>query len=120
MNKGLTKIVNKRCQDCGKQLSILCNENCQIVAARCPECLQILLIRTVRIEDIKTYLEDRNWEVKENGVFAPDPQVYIFIPSNEKISDYILIIKNILNTLAQYYDKTIDEILLEMLGKDNF
>ena len=116
----LTRVVNKKCQDCGRQLSILCNENCQIIAVRCPECLQILLLKTVRIENIKTYLEDRNWEVKENGVFAPDPQVYIFIPPNEKISDYILVMKNILKTLAQYYDKTTDEILLEILGENNF
>lgn len=120
MSKELTKIINQKCQDCGKQVSILCNENCQIVAVRCPECLRSLLIRTVKIEDIKTYLEDRDWEVKEIIVIAPDPQVYIFIPPNEKISDYILVMKNILKTLAQYYDKTIDEILLEILGEDNF
>lgn len=39
--KESTKIVRKRCQDCKKEISILCNESADIVAARCSDCLKI-------------------------------------------------------------------------------
>ena len=40
MEKGTTKIVYKKCQDCGVKISILCNETAQIVAIRCNHCLK--------------------------------------------------------------------------------
>ena len=38
--KELTKIVRKKCQDCRNNISILCNESANIVAARCSDCLK--------------------------------------------------------------------------------
>jgi len=33
-----SKIVRRKCQDCGEELEILCNASAQIVAIRCPKC----------------------------------------------------------------------------------
>ena len=49
MSKELTKIVNQKCQDCGKQVSILCNEGCQVVSVRCSDCLQTFRINAIEI-----------------------------------------------------------------------
>ena len=38
--KELTKIVRKKCQDCGKEIGVLCNTSAFIVAARCSYCLR--------------------------------------------------------------------------------
>ena len=34
----MTKIVIRKCQDCGKPLSMLTNASACIMAVRCPEC----------------------------------------------------------------------------------
>ena len=120
MNNGLTKIVNKKCQDCGEHVSILCNEKCYIVTARCPECLRIFLIASIEIEQLVNYLKKKDWkeipiELPRIEMVAPHPQLNVFIPIDKSPIDYIQVMKHIFNTIAQYYDKTITEILLEIL-----
>ena len=57
MKKETTKIVNKKCQDCGREVSILCNETAKIVSVRCSDCVLEFKIRNKEFEK----------EVKENG-----------------------------------------------------
>lgn len=49
----ITKIVNKECQDCGKKISVLCNESALIVSARCPNCVRKFELRNKKYELIK-------------------------------------------------------------------
>lgn len=123
MNNGLTKIVNKKCQDCGKQVSILCDERCLIVAVRCLDCLQTFLIASIEIEQLVNYLKKKDWkeipiELPRIEMVAPHPQLNVFIPIDKSPIDYIQVMKHILNTIAQYHGKTITEILLEILQED--
>lgn len=50
MAKEFTKIINKKCQDCGMKVSILCNETAKIVAVRCPSCILEFNIRNKKYE----------------------------------------------------------------------
>ena len=125
MNKGLTKIVNKRCQDCREYVSILCDEECFIVAARCPDCLRIFLITSIEIEQLVSYLKKKNWKeaqarLSRIEMIAPHPEVYVFIPPDKSLVDYVTSIKQVVNTIALYYGKTMSEVLLEILQEENF
>lgn len=126
MSKELTKIINQKCQDCGKQINILCNERCQILAVRCPDCFQIFLINAIEIKQLIGYLKRKGWEELPTGnknairICSPNPTYYLSIPAKRDLIDYKDAIKNVINSIAGYYDKTMDEIISEILQEENF
>ena len=81
--KEYTKVVNRKCQDCGKPLSILCNESAQIVAVRCPECFQTFRINAIEIEWLQAYLSKKGWieipieRVTVIKMRTPHPQISV-------------------------------------------
>ena len=120
MSGELTKIVNRKCQDCDKQVSILCNESCQVVSVRCPDCFQTFRINTIEIDRLLAYLDKKGWiEIPvERTVIkmrAPHPQISVFIPTKRDLIDYARAIEIVLNTIATYYEKSIDDVLSEVL-----
>ena len=125
MNKGLTKIVNKKRQDCGEHVSVLCDEKCFIVSVRCPDCLRLFLITSIGIEQLINYLKKKNWKeaqarLSRIEMIAPHPEIYVFIPVDKSPIDYVSSVKYVINTVAQYYGKTMSEVLLEILQEENF
>ena len=116
-----TKTVNKKCQDCGKPLSILCSEKCKIVAVRCPDCLQTFLINTIEIEQLRKYLKRKGWEevpIERKEVIkvcSPHPTLSVFIPARRNLIDYAVVMKHSLNTIAAYHKKKLDDVLSEVL-----
>ena len=123
--KEYTKVVNQKCQDCGKRVNILCNEGCQIVAVRCPECFQAFLINAIEIERLQAYLSKKGWieipieRVTAIKMRAPHPQISVFIPAKRDLIDYTYAMEITLNTIAMYYKKTIDDVLSEVLNEEN-
>ena len=122
MSEELTKIVNRKCQDCDKQVSILCNESCQIVSVRCPDCFQMFRINAIEIERLQTYLKGKEWiemPIERTTVIkmhcVPHPAVSVFIPTKKDLIDYTYMMKCVLNTIALYYKKNIDDVLSEVL-----
>ena len=124
MSKELTKIVNRKCQDCGRQVSILCNESCQIVSVRCPDCFQMFRINAIEIEKLHAYLEKKDWieipieRVTAIKMRAPHPALSVFIPAMKDLVDYTNAMQHVINTIAAYYEKSIDDVLTEMLEKE--
>lgn len=124
MSEELTKIVNQKCQDCGKQLSILCNESCQVVAVRCPDCFQTFRINAIDIDRLQTYLREKEWieipieRVTAIKMRAPHPALSVFIPAKKDLVDYTNAMKHVINTIAAYYEKTVDDVLMEVLDED--
>lgn len=124
MSKELTKIVNRKCQDCGKQVSILCNESCQVVAVRCPDCFQTFRINAIEIDRLQDYLVKNGWIEKPIEMItaikmrAPHPQISVFIPARRDLVDYIRAMEIVLNTIATYYEKSVDDVLTEVLEKE--
>ena len=118
--KEYTKIVNQKCQDCGKRVNILCNESCQIVTVRCPDCFQTFRINAIEIERLQAYLKKKEWieipieRVTAIKMRAPHPLISVFIPAKKDLIDYTYAMKIALNTIAMYYAKTIDDILSEV------
>ena len=120
--KEYTKIVNRKCQDCGKLLSILCNERCQIVAVRCPDCFQTFLISTIEVEQLRSYLKKNGWEElsceRKEAIKVRSPKGFItMIPAIKDLIGYgyIEYTKHALTSIAIYEDKTFDELLSEVL-----
>ena len=119
-----TKIVNRKCQDCGKQVNILCNESCQIVAVRCPDCFQTFLISTIEAEQLRGYLKKKGWEeipIERKEVIkmcSPCPTFFIFIPARNELVDYVDVMKHVINAVAAYYEKTFDDVLSEVLKEE--
>ena len=123
MSTELTKIVDKKCQDCDKQVSILCNESCQVVSVRCPDCFQNFRINTIEIDRLLAYLDKKGWiEIPvERTVIkmrAPHPALSVFIPAKKDLVDYTNAMKHVINTIAAYYEKTVDDVLSEVLVKE--
>lgn len=116
-----TKIVNRKCQDCGKQVSILCNERCQIVAVRCPDCFQTFLISTIEPEQLRAYLKKKGWEevpIERKEVIkmcSPCPTFFVFVPVRKELVDYVDAVKDVVNAVAAYYEKTVSDVLSEIL-----
>ena len=121
LSKELTKIVNTKCQDCDKQLSILCNESCQVVAVRCPDCFQTFRINAIEIERLLAYLEEKGWIEKSIErstaikMLAPVPSFFIFIPARKDLVDYTDAMRHVINAIAGYYEKSVDDVLSEVL-----
>lgn len=124
MTEELTKIVNIKCQDCGKQVSILCNESCQVVSVRCPDCFQTFRINAIEIERLQGYLDKKGWieipieRVTVIKMCAPHPAISVFIPAKKDFIDYTRAIEITLNTIAMYYEKSIDDVLSDVLGEE--
>lgn len=123
MSRELTKIVNTKCQDCSKQVSIFCNEGCQVVSVRCPDCFQTFRINTIEIDRLLAYLEKKGWiEIPVERIVikmrAPHPQISVFIPAKKDLVDYTNAMKHVINTIAAYYEKTVDDVLSEVLVKE--
>lgn len=124
MSKELTKTVNQKCQDCGKQLNILCNEGCQIVSVRCSDCFQTFRVNAIDIEKLQAYLSKKGWieipieRVTAIKMRAPHPQISVFMPAKKDLVDYTRAMEITLNTIAMYYEKTIDDVLSEVLEKE--
>ena len=122
LSKELTKIVNQKCQDCDKQVSILCNESCQVVSVRCPDCFQTFRINAIEIERLQAYLEEKGWieipieRITAIKMLAPHPAFSVFMPAKRDLVDYTYAMKCVLNTIASYYEKSIDDVLFEILG----
>ena len=126
MSRETTKTVNRKCQDCGKQVSILCNERCQIVAVRCPDCFQTFLISTIEVEQLRSYLKKNGWEetpfARKTAIRVLSPKGYItLIPARKDLVDFAEGVKHALTSIAIYEGKTVDEVLSEVLkeGKKN-
>ena len=121
MSRELTKIVNKKCQDCSKQVSILCNEGCQVVSVRCPHCFQTYRINRIEVERCKSYLDKKGWTevpIERTTVIkmrAPHPAISIFIPAKRDLVDYTDGMKHVIHVIASYYEKSMDDVLLEVL-----
>ena len=124
LSKEQTKIVNTKCQDCGNQVSILCNESCQVVAVRCPDCFQTFRINAIDIDRLKGYLEEKEWteipieRVTVIKMRAPHPAISVFIPATKDLVDYANAMKHVINTIAGYYEKSVDDVLMEVLDED--
>ena len=124
MSKELTKIVNTKCQDCDKQVSILCNESCHVVAVRCSECFQTFRINAIEIERLQAYLEKKEWKeipierITVIKMRAPHPALSVFIPAKKDLVDYTNAMKHVISTIAAYYEKTVDDVLSEVLDKE--
>ena len=119
--KEYTKVVNRKCHDCGKQVSILCNETSQIVAVRCPDCFQAFLISTIEPEQLRAYLKNKGWEevpIERKEVIkmcSPCPTFFVFIPVRKELVDYVDAMNHVVNAVASYYEKTVDELVSEVL-----
>ena len=119
--KEYTKVVNRKCQDCGKRVSILCNESCQVVSVRCPDCFQTFLIGTIEIEQLRSYLKKNGWVElsyeREEAIKVRSSKGYItMIPARKDLIDYIEGTEHALTSIAIYDDKTFDEVLSEVLN----
>jgi len=118
-----TKVVNQKCQDCGKPLSILCNESAQIVAVRCPECFQTFLISTIEVEQLQSYLKKNGWvespcERKE-VIRMLSPKGYItMIPAIKDLIDFVEYTEHVLTSIAVYEGKAFDDVLSEVLKEE--
>ena len=116
-----TKIVNRKCQDCGKRVSILCNESAKIVAVRCPDCFQTFLISTIEPEQLRVYLKKKGWEevpIERKEVIkmcSPCPTFFVFVPVRKELVDYVDAVKYVVNAVAAYYEKTVSDVLSEIL-----
>ena len=49
---------------------------------------------------------------------APHPVISVFIPAKKDLIDYTYAMKITLNTIAMYHEKTIDDVLTEVLEKE--
>ena len=118
-----TKVVNGKCQDCGKRVSILCNEGCQIVAVRCPKCFQTFLISTIEVEQLRSYLKKNGWEEssceRKEVIRVQSPKGYIaMIPARKDLIDFVEYTEHVLTSIAIYEDKTFDDVLSEVLKEE--
>lgn len=122
--KEYTKIATRKCQDCDKHVSILCNESCQIEAIRCPDCLQTFWINAMEIEQLRAYLKKKGWKELPFGreeilkIQPPTHNFFILIPSRKGLLDYADVVKHALTTIAAYEDKSIDEVLMAVLNEE--
>ena len=119
--KEYTKVVNRKCQDCGKRVSILCNESCQVVSVRCPDCFQTFLIGTIEIEQLRSYLKKNGWVetpfARKTAIRFLSPKGYVtLIPARKDLVDFAEGVKQALTSIAIYDDKTFDDVLSEVLN----
>ena len=119
--KEYTKVVNQKCQDCGKRVSILCNENSQIVAVLCSDCFQTFLISTIDVEQLRNYLKKNGWIetpfARKTAIRFLSPEGCVtLIPARKNLVDFVKEVKEVLTSIAIYDDKTFDGVLSEVLN----
>jgi len=72
---------------------------------------------------LQAYLKGKGWKeihierVTAIKMRAPHPAISVFIPATKDLIDYTISMKYVIITLAAYYNKTVDDVLSEVLGE---
>ena len=51
-------------------------------------------------------------------MLVPAPSIFVFLQSRKDLVDYTNAMQHVINTIAAYYKKNIDDVLFEVLNKE--
>lgn len=122
--KEFTKMVSKKCEDCGKRVSILCGESCKIVAVRCVDCFVKFRISIMEISQLRSHLKKKGWVETPFGrkevikIRPPTHECFVLIPARKELYDYEEMVRRTLETVAIVEEKSLDDVLSEILQEE--